>query len=439
VRGHTGRLLLAAGDGYDEFANQWLCHPLLAKPVDAEVLRCHARRMKLKRLVEDFQVEEQISLQAEGGGFALYRLTKQSLGTLEAIGAVLRRWNVPRQRAAFAGLKDKHAQTTQYVTIRGGPRRDLRQSNLELLYMGQAARPIHASDITANRFSVVIRDLGAEEAAAAIGAIASVAADGLPNYFDNQRFGSLGESGEFIGKPWCLGDYERAVWLAMAEPNVHDRPVDREEKGILREHWGDWPNCHGLTDGSARQRIVAHLLHLPTDFRRAIAILPQELRSLCLAAFQSHLWNQILAALIRQVCRPEQCITRSIGRRDVPLFVVLDAAQREQLGSAMLPLPSARLHLEENPLKPLYEQALVSEGMELRQVRVKYPRDSFFSKGERSALVRPSDFRHELAMDELYEGRQKLSLWFLLPRGSYATLLVKRIVGAAGDELAAED
>ena len=72
-------------------------------------------------------------------------------------------------------------------------------------------RPIHASDITANRFFVIIRDLDAAESSAIADRIASISRDGIPNYFDDQRFGSLGESGEFIAAPWCRGDYERLV------------------------------------------------------------------------------------------------------------------------------------------------------------------------------------------------------------------------------------
>jgi tRNA pseudouridine13 synthase len=166
--------------------------------------------MKLKRLVEDFQVEEQLSLQPTEGPFALYRLTKRSLGTPEAIDAVARRWKLPRGKVDFAGLKDKHALTTQYITIRGGSRRGWSQTNLKLEYVGQVERAIHASDITANQFAIVIRDLTSAELGAAHKTLAFIATGGLPNYFDNQRFGSLGESGQFIARPWCLGDYERA-------------------------------------------------------------------------------------------------------------------------------------------------------------------------------------------------------------------------------------
>ena len=200
--------------------------------------------MKLKRLPEDFQVEEQIEL-LRGGPFA-YKLTKQSLGTPEAIDAILHRWNLSRGQVAYAGLKDRHALTTQFVTIKGGPRRGLSQTNLRLEYVGQAGRP---DSRPRHRGQPVRRCAPRPDRRrtwpSLCGPLAAIAARGMPNYFDDQRFGSLGESGEFIARPWCLGDYERALWLALAEPNVHDDPAEREQKQLLRDHWGHWPAVQG--------------------------------------------------------------------------------------------------------------------------------------------------------------------------------------------------
>jgi hypothetical protein len=98
-------------------------------------LRHHADHlvMKLKRIPEDFQVDELVALQpGDSGPFALYRLTKQSLGTREAIDAIIERWRMPRGAIAFAGLKDRHALTRQYVTIQSGPPRGFGQTNFEL-------------------------------------------------------------------------------------------------------------------------------------------------------------------------------------------------------------------------------------------------------------------------------------------------------------------
>ncbi len=385
--------------------------------------------MKLKCVPEDFQVEEQISLRPGGGRFSFYELTKTSLGTPEAVDAVVERWNLSRRQVGFAGLKDRHALTRQFVTIENGPRQNLRQTNFELAYRGQVGRPVQARDIEANRFTIVLRDLSPAELASAQQAIADVAASGVANYFDEQRFGSLGESGEFIGKPWCLGNYERALWLALAEPNVHDRPADREQKQILRDFWGRWLDCKNRLDRSHRRSIVTFLADKPEDFKRALALVRQDLRSIWLAAFQSDLWNRMLSGLLRRICRPEQLVEYEIGPRRVVFFRQLDREQQQQLDDFWLPLPSARTRWTEGVARELADEVLAEEQMEPRELRVKYPRDSFFSKGDRRAIFRPSEVGSEMADDDLYPGKQKLTLRFLLPRGSYATIVVKRITG----------
>jgi tRNA pseudouridine13 synthase len=54
----------------------------------------------------------------------------------------------------------------------------------------------------------------------------------------------------------------------------------------------------------------------------------------------------------------------------------------------------------------------------------------FFSKGERAGLCRPANLTCEVQPDDLHRGRHKASLVFELPRGAYATLIVKRIQAA---------
>src|SRR4051812_44034961 len=115
--------------------------------------------MKLKCLPEDFEVEELAEIALADGPFALYRLTKRSLGTPEAITAVQRRWQVLRRQISYGGMKDKHAVTRQWVTIHRGPRRDLKQDQLSLEYQGQVAAPFGPQQIAGNRFRIVLRDL----------------------------------------------------------------------------------------------------------------------------------------------------------------------------------------------------------------------------------------------------------------------------------------
>ena len=388
--------------------------------------------MRLKRIPEDFQVEELTELAPSGGPFALYRLTKRWIGTPEAVDEVLQCWRIERQRVSFGGLKDFHGVTQQHLTVERGPRRDLRQARFDLTYLGQVPRPFQAGDVSGNRFLVILRDLDAAVADRCQTVLTDLDRQGVPNYFDDQRFGSVGQSGQFIAAPWCRGDYERALWLALADPNEHDTPADVAEKAILRDDWGDWRTCQPRMSQPDRRRIVSFLADRPGDFRAAMARLPIDLRSLYAAAFQSHLWNRLLDRYLRTLCRPEQRGTLPLKLGPAIYPRGLDPPQADALAACQLPLPSARLKPDPGPIRDLLDETLREFGIELRQIRIKYPRDTFFSKGYRPARFVPQELSHTLAPDELYAQQQKLSLAFTLSRGSYATLLVKCLQAEVG-------
>ena len=391
---------------------------------------CRVLPLKLRRLPEDFQVAELTDFAASGGAFALYRMSKRSIGTPEAIDEIARRWHLPRHRISYGGLKDRHAVTQQYVTIHNGRKQNLSEKNLELCYLGQGDRAFTPHDIAGNRFTIVIRDLSSRAAAFAVEALEAAARDGIPNYFDDQRFGSVGSSGEFIARAWCRGDYERALWLALADAHPDDRPEERIQKQILRDTWGRWVECKAKLDRSHRRSIVTYLADKPPDrpdYRGAFSKLKVDLRGIYLAAFQSFLWNRMLSRYLRRAVPAERLTDVALQLDPVPFFTTLESAERESLQANELPLPSARLHLDEGPMLALVQEVLAEVGLELRELRVKYPRDSFFSKGSRKPVVPIANVSHDLAADEIYDGRRKLRLSFELPRGAYATILVKRL------------
>lgn len=384
--------------------------------------------MKLKSLPEDFEVEELSDFPLDGGSFAVYLLTKRSIGTPEAVTSISERWNIPRRAIGYGGLKDKHAVTRQWVTIQRGPRRDFRQDQLSLTYQGQARRAFGPADISGNRFRIVMRNLPDRVAHRYSEESQAIVRFGIPNYYDDQRFGSLGESGEFIARPWCLGDYERALWLAIAEPNSHDRPIDRDEKEIIRRFWGDWAECKMALSRSPRRSIITYLVDHPERFREAFALQRQDLRSLWLAAFQSDIWNRCLATVIRQTLSSSPIWDVPLATVDAAFYRRLTGDEDAVLSRLLIPLPSARLHIESGPTLDLLQQVIAEQGMALREMRVKYPRDSFFSKGERQALVKPTQFKVDsIEDDDLNSGRKRVTLQFQLPRGSYATILIKRL------------
>ncbi len=389
--------------------------------------------MKLKRLAEDFEVEElPLIVAGERGRFVFYRLSKRGMGTLEAIEAVCRRWNIAGQRVSYGGLKDRHALTTQYLTIFEGPEHPLRESSFELEPLGRVDQPYGPAHFRGNRFAVVIRDLTDDATDRARRAVAQLPRDGLPNYFDDQRFGSVGFSGGFIARAWLAGDHEQALRLAIAEPNPSDRPDTKQEKAILREYWSNWPEAKARLERSHARSLVTYLVDHPTDFRGAFARLRRELRSLYFSAYQSYLWNLMLGRVIDRLTRPEQRVAIDFKVATLPIHRGLDMVQAATLAACRLPLPASRTPLPAEGLEREVALEVVAEqGLAWEALRVKHLKDVFFSKGTRPALFFPENLTTDVATDEFQPRRKKLRLGFELPKGAYATLLVKRVTDAA--------
>src|SRR5262249_61056544 len=171
--------------------------------------------MKLKRLPEDFQVEELTGVvPTEDGPYPVYRLEKEGWTTPDALDAVRRRWNVEWRRVSHGGLKDRHAKTVQYFTIVRGPARNLTHQRIRVQYLGRATTPFTSADVWANRFRLTLRDLTDAQVTKAQAALAKVLREGVPNYFDDQGFESV--SGvRFLANEMVLALFQEAFRLAL--------------------------------------------------------------------------------------------------------------------------------------------------------------------------------------------------------------------------------
>ncbi len=378
--------------------------------------------MKIKQRPEDFAVEELDRYElAKAGPFALYRLVKWDIGTIEAAADIARNWNLPRARISFGGLKDRHARTEQAISILGGPERGFEGSRFRLEYLGRSRDPITRASFEANRFEIVVRDL------AEIPDLEPVRRRGLPNYYDDQRFGSLrGTGGEFIGRALVRGEHEKALRLALASPAPEDRKARREVKAALRDRWGDWASLRRELPPCPERSVVSYLAEHPGAWGFAFERLDPRLRLLFVAAYQSLLWNRALAGILEQL--PDTFEVEYAAGRHL-FYRSLDDATHDRLCELSIPLVTPAQKFEGEAAAAM-AKVLAAEKVEPRQFRLKRMRETFFGKGMRPAIVAPARLASRAGDDELNRGRRRLTLAFELPKGSYATILIKRLFHA---------
>lgn len=385
--------------------------------------------MHIKEKSDDFEVEEITACQPGADGeFAFYRLDKRGWTTPDALAIVRKRWKLETRRISVGGLKDRHGQTTQYLTIYRGPQRKLTHANLQVTYLGQVAEAYESRHIEANRFAITVRAMTEDQIGAALLALDEVRDVGVPNYYDDQRFGSVAAGGEFVAKLMVLGQYEEALRQALTAPYAFERAAQKKEKTALRQHWGDWTECGKRLPRGSTRTIVDYLAGHPRDFRGALERLPADLRTLYLSAYQSHLWNHMLTDWLSERLPRRDLVPIALRLGEVPMPRRLAANLLEELRSLQLPLHSARIVLDDaDPRKVYFNRILADEEVSLDQFKLKGFRNLFFSKGERPAWCFPEQLDARSFADEEHAGKRKLTLRFRLPRGSYATLVVKRI------------
>lgn len=389
--------------------------------------------MKLKSRPDDFRVEELTSIvPGTTGAFAYYRLSKKSIGTPEAIQRVCKQLRIDPRRVRYGGLKDRHAETVQYLTIDDGPEQKYKDELIQLEYLGRVEEPYGPQSFSGNRFGITMRDLDAAALESTLSALDEVKTGLVGNYFDDQRFGSVGGDQQFVARALIDGDDELALKRAISTYYEHDKSEEKKAKAALRADWGNWQKLIHVMPRSYLHDVVRFLTYQPTDFRGAFARIPFFLRNMYLSAYQSHLWNRILAHWLTKTLPEDQICQVQQKYQKLPMPRWLQADQVTEFRTAVIPLPSSRVTLgDDHPMKPSVDAVLHDEKLCLNEIKLKHYREPFFSKGDRLAFFEPSDLQHELGWDKLNKGHRKLRLNFSLPRGCYATMLIKRISAAA--------
>ncbi|MEZ6014291.1 MAG: tRNA pseudouridine(13) synthase TruD [Planctomycetota bacterium] len=386
--------------------------------------------MKLKERPNDFQVTELLreGLLLERGPHRVYRVTKRKLTSIEAASELARRAGVLPGEVAMAGLKDRQGVTHQYMSVPGGDAVRLHGNDLSIQPAGALSRPISSEDSDGNGFKIIVRDLGDTELHRMRASLSAVREFGLPNYFDEQRFGNLRHGQGWIFVDLARGDVSEALKRLVASSSPHDKADMTRLKSALWRRWGDWKACREIAGQMGRHHSVfEHLKREPDDYIGGLHRVGSRERLIHLFAFQSHLWNRALSSWLGDHARDAFTLRGVEGKLVVPR----GALDLPESWGGTLPLPGPRLEGVELPeQRAAFAAALRLHGLEPNQFVVEDVPGFHLAAEPRDAVVIPRELRMRPAQpDPLHRGRHMVELSFELPRGAYATLVVQRLVG----------
>jgi len=317
---------------------------------------------------EDFQVEERPLYLPCGEGEHLYlRVTKRGLSTPQMVSYLSARFGIKARYIGVAGLKDAKAVTTQMVSLQGvsqetllGVQLDPRLLSVEVL--GRHRNRLRTGHHAGNVFRLVIRGVQPCAAESVPVIMDELSRRGVPNFFGPQRQGR--------------GGLNYSIGAAL------------------------------LTDAPRRAKM------------------PKSKRLWYLHAYQSFLFNNILA---RRINRIDQVLVGDWAMKhdNGACFQVEDAAREQPRADGFEISPTGPLFGSRAPWATgepgAVERAVVTE-LGATPESLSQAASACRFRGERRSLrVRLQDLDWSLKND-------RLNLCFTLPPGGYATSVLRELM-----------
>ncbi len=355
------------------------------------------------------------------------------------------RLGISRERVSWAGTKDKRAVTTQLVSIDGVKPTDLPDvDGVDITVVGRTGRPVLFGDLVGNAFEVTVRDaIGVDRVDGITGQLAEFGGTdpptvGIPNYFGQQRFGSRRSVTHEVGLALARRDFEAAVRAYLGSPSDREPAETRRARAYVDET-DDWAGAldrfprhlgferamlHRLTEGDGRS----------ADFRAALESVPSNLQQLFTHAAQSYIFNIILSKRLERdlpfgepvpgdvVCFVEESEAVTVPDTDRLQTVTEDrlavVRRHVERGRAVITAPLVGTETDLGTGEPgeIEREALELVGVEPADFDLP---GEFGSAGTRRAIL----VRTALSFEP-----DPPTFEFALPKGSYATVLLREFL-----------
>ncbi len=228
----------------------------------------------------DFQVDEIQQFTPSGKGEHVWLHIQKTGENTDWVGGLLAKIaDVPRKDVSYAGMKDRHAVTTQWFSVQmpGREAPDWKSQlpeSIVLLDEQRHDRKLKRGALKGNTFKLVIRGFEGEEAELKK-SVKRIIEQGIPNYFGEQRFGRDGENIRKASQ-WFKGEFKvksrpkRSIYLSAARSwvfnhilsvRVSDGTWNKAVQGDIFMLNGSKSCFEEVVDGEITQRVQDQQIH----------------------------------------------------------------------------------------------------------------------------------------------------------------------------------
>jgi tRNA pseudouridine13 synthase len=192
-------------------------------------------KAEIRSTPDDFEVEEVPAYAPSGIGEHVFAfIEKRGLTTKDAVRALSQCVGADPRSAGWAGLKDRHAVTRQWISILGSTPEELMRAGVEGIRVLEAVshpQKLRTGHLRANRFRIRLRQFDTMRMDDLRQVLSEIETHGLPNYYGEQRFGREGDNAERALR-WVLGEarapragFQRKLEMSALQSEIFNRCV----------------------------------------------------------------------------------------------------------------------------------------------------------------------------------------------------------------------
>ena len=330
----------------------------------------------------------------------------------------------------FAGLKDKHGLTKQYISIPAKFNiKNKEIKNIKLKFVGYNNKKIKTGYLKGNKFTITVRNIQKGDTPGFYSRAKTISDIGVPNYFDSQRFGSV-INNEFIARYLIQKNYEQAVKIFLTNYSKFEYKKIKDEK---RKILANWKNLESIyVENKILKSVIDEYLKKSSWIDAYKKITPN-LREMFVNAYQSYLWNECIKELLKRIVAKERLYNINYNIGFLLFYKKLIDIEIEKIPITFQTI-SPPMRFSSELEEEIINSIILKENIRLENLDIEKETSNFFKARQRDTILKPQGFYiSEPEIDEVNnkenKKRYKITLSFILPKGCYATIVTKRIFG----------
>ena len=354
----------------------------------------------------------------ESHHYPLYVLEKQDIDSNHALFEIERELHM---RFRVMGIKDAKAVTTQYAgmeRVMRNPPAELKSRHTRLTLKGFTKHPLEKRFLVGNKFEIKIYNVRSSDLSSFVPQITKVG-----NFYGLQRFGSERLVTHLVGREIIKRNFIQAVELLLSYTTEFDTQMSREIRNRCADPRNYRQVLKTLPRGMDIERQVLSALVAGRNAIAALRAVPIMIRRLFVQAYQAYIFNRCLS---RAVMRGEDLLQPQTGDLCFEMEgpVTFGRIVKYNLNSKTKLVPAIRMAgYTFQPGKGRFENItraiLQEEEVAPKDFYIKEMQELSHQGGFRQAPLWCTDFWYE---------RDPLKVSFKLPKGSYATTLLREII-----------